>query len=498
MPVPLRRDLAGQMLRSLGVVPMAIAGAAALAVSPALHPALTPGWKTVVAQAKLLNTESWIMGGSGIPIPPPSYLDGVSDLFIDPAAPWFPGQPLFPVDAMNGLFTPEGLYPNSGVKSLELDTSLAQGVSILRQTIANEVADGNNLVVLGASQSATISTMVMRDLLALPPDQQPTAEQLAFVLLGDPNNPNGGLFERMNVFTDGGYPTIPSLGITFNGATPAETPWHTAIYTGEYDGYADFPRYPINLLADLNAVLGIVYVHTTYPSMTPEQLAAAIELPVSDGYAGNTQYFMIPTETLPLLAPLQSIPVIGQPLYELLEPDLRILINLGYGSITNGWDDGPADVGTPYSLFPTDLDWGEVASALAAGAQQGFNNFVDDLAQLSTPSPAELAGGPTGDAVALSMPSLTDFVNALTSAASSAYAALLPTADLVNALLTTAPLYAANLFAQEVGSGDFLDAVGMPVAGLFGLGSIALGYEYIVVSQALSQITADFQGLFAA
>lgn len=484
--------------RSLGAVPAAIAAAATLGVLPALHPTSATGWTTVLAQTQLLDTESWIMGGSGIPIPPQSYLDGVSNLFIDPTAPWFDGQPVFPVDAMNGLFTPEGLYPNSGVKSLELDTSLAQGVSILHQTIDKEIAAGNDLVVLGASQSATISTMVMRDLLALPPDQQPTADQLAFVLLGDPNNPNGGLFERMNVFTDGGYPSIPSLGITFNGATPAETPWDTAIYTGEYDGYADFPRYPINLLADLNAVLGIVYVHTTYPTMTPEQLASAIELPVSEDYAGNTHYFMIPTETLPLLAPLQSIPVIGQPLYDLLEPDMRILVNLGYGSITNGWDAGPADIATPYSLFPTDLDWGEVLTALGNGAQEGIHNFINDLSNLSLPSVTDLLGTTAGDVAAFSLPSFTDIVNAFTSATSSAYAALLPTADLINALLTTAPAYAANLFAQEIGSGDIVDALGMPIAGLLGLGSIALGFEYIVINQALSEITADFQGLFSA
>ncbi|AEF34222.1 MULTISPECIES: hypothetical protein [Mycobacteriaceae] len=36
-------------------------------------------------------------------------------------------------------------------------------------------------------------------------------------------------------------------------------------------------------------------------------------------------------------------------------------------------------------------------------------------------------------------------------------------------MLTTAPAYAANLFAQELGSGDILNALGMPIAGLFGL-----------------------------
>jgi len=38
-------------------------------------------------------------------------------------------QPQFPVDATNPLYTPEGLYPNSGVNSLELDTSLTAACS---------------------------------------------------------------------------------------------------------------------------------------------------------------------------------------------------------------------------------------------------------------------------------------------------------------------------------------------------------------------------------
>ena len=47
---------------------------------------------------------------------------------------------------------------------------------------------------------------------------------------------------------------------------------------------------------------------------------------------------MIPNDNLPLLEPLLLIPGIGQPLYDLLEPDTRILVNLGYGSITEGWN----------------------------------------------------------------------------------------------------------------------------------------------------------------
>ncbi|MEB3050979.1 PE-PPE domain-containing protein [Mycolicibacter sp. MYC123] len=489
--------MTGRIVHSLGIMPLAITSAAALGVVPATNPAVPTGAKTVLTQVNLLDTEAWIMGGSGLPIPPPSYIDALFSRYIDPTTPFFPDQPRYPVDATNGLFTPEGLYPNSGVKSLELDPSLAQGVSILHDTISKQVAAGNDLVVLGYSQSSTISTMVMRDLMALPADQRPTADQLSFVLLGAPNNPNGGLFERFNVLDDGSYPTIPSLGITFNGAIPDDTPWSTSVYTLEYDGYADFPKYPINFLSDLNAVLGIIYEHTIYPTLTPEQLATAIEMPMSEGYDGNAHYFMIPSEILPLLMPLQSIPVIGQPLYDLLEPDMRILVNLGYGSITDGWAAGPADVATPFEAFPTDLNWGEVFTALGAGAQQGVSDFIDDLSHLSLPSAADLLSG-TGDVAAMSMPSLTDIVNAFTSITSTAYAALLPTADILNAMLTTAPAYAAGVFAQELAQGDILNAIGLPLAGVVGLGTLAAGFEFLALNGAVADITATIQDLFQA
>ncbi len=63
----------------------------------------------------------------------------------------------------------------------------------------------------------------------------------------------------------------------------------TAIYTLEYDGFADFPQYPLNLLADLNAVAGIVYVHPTYFSLPLSQVNNAIELATSPGYAPTRQ-----------------------------------------------------------------------------------------------------------------------------------------------------------------------------------------------------------------
>lgn len=479
-------------LRSLGAVPLAVVGIAALGVAPVVAPELTTAAKTVVAQANLLDTESWIMGGSGLPIPPPAYLDALTERFLDPSPLKFADQPTFPVDATNALFTPEGLYPLTGVKTLPLDTSVAQGVTILDDKINEQIAAGNSLVVLGYSQSATISSLEMKNLLALPADQQPTADDLSFVLLGDPSNPNGGLLSRFDLQSvNPNMPelTLPSLGVTFSGATPADTPWDTAVYTQEYDGFADFPRYPLNLLADLNAFLGIMYVHGTYPTLTDAQLATAIELPVSDDYTGNTQYFMIPTEDLPLLDPLRGSSF-GNAIADLLQPDLRVLVNLGYGDIDHGWDQGPADVATPFGLFP-DVNLTDVFTALANGAEQGWTAFMGDLQNLSSST-----GDVVTETAAMTMPSLTDVVNAFSSAASTLYSTLLPTADILNALLTTLPTYNVSMFTNLLSSDGLLDALGMPLAADTGLVTMAVGFEFEVLTNAFSAIEADFAGLF--
>lgn len=489
-----------RFIASLAVltVPLVICGGITRGAASAIGPAAATGPKVVSVDARLLDTESWIMGPSGYPIPPLADLLEVSRRYVDPASPLFPGQPLFPVDVMNPLFTPEGLYPITGIKNLELNPSVDQGVSILNSTIADQTADGNDLVVVGYSQSATISSLEMRDLLALPKAEQPTADQLSFVLLGNPSNPDGGLLAR---FGDPSLPplSIPSIGMTFSGAAPSDTPWDTAIYTIEYDGFADFPRYPINLLADLNAFLGIMYQHGEYPYLTDARLATAIELPVSDHYAGHTQYFMIPTENLPLLEPLRAIPVVGNPLADLLEPDLRVLVNLGYGSITDGWDNGPADLSTPFGLFPTDINPADVLTALIAGAQRGVHDAVQDL---SSPSLLDLSDPDSPNLLSVldtttdsAPPTITGIVNALSGALAQGYATLLPTADIVNFLLTTLPAYNVSLFAQELAAGDLVDAIGMPIAADVGLVTMSVGFELRVISGAVTSIIETLQNV---
>ena len=69
-------------------------------------------------------------------------------------------------------------------------------------------------------------------------------------------------------------------------ATPADTPYTTDIYTIEYSGASDFPQYPTNLLADLNASDGYFDLHPYllpgWPAyFTPAELAGAVREPTS-------------------------------------------------------------------------------------------------------------------------------------------------------------------------------------------------------------------------
>lgn len=307
-----------------------------------------------------------IMGGTGIPDPSSSYVQDVNDLYLncDP-----------PTCTPQALATPEQFFPVVGFKTF--DASVDKGLGNLDDAITGQLDEGNDVTVLGYSQSATVSSLEMRDIADGSAGAQPDADQLSFDLLGDPNNPNGGVLERFDILP-GEHLTVPGLGVTFSGATPV-TEYPTDIYSGEYDPIGDFPRYPVDLVSDINALFGFVFVHTQYLSYTSEQLTNDMKVPTSDGYDGATTYYVIPTDDLPLLDPLRSIPVVGPVVADLLQPDLKVLVNLGYGDPDYGWVNEDADVATPVGLFPSLSDLQQAPELLVAGAGQGIQDAISDL-----------------------------------------------------------------------------------------------------------------------
>jgi PE-PPE domain-containing protein len=140
----------------------------------------------------------------------------------------------------------------------------------------------------------------------------------------------------------------------------------------------------LNLVADANAVAGFLYGPHDYVDYSYETLAAK-QLPTSPGYTGNTTYSMVPTQNLPLLDPLLdpvrrglplSAPSAPQPygdaLADLLQPDLRVLVDMGYGS------DEYANIPTHASLieFP---NWPVIGIDLGHGTIQGCEAALVDL-----------------------------------------------------------------------------------------------------------------------
>ena len=257
---------------------------------------------------------------------------------------------------------------------------------------------GNHVVVFGYSESTSIATQEMINEAALPAYQQFDPADLQFILVEDLNNPDGGFLER-----------LPFLAGTAFPATPADSPYDTAIYTVEYSGSSDFPEYPSDLLADENAAAGFVDLHPLllpgWPtSFDPSSLAGAVLEPTSSGYDGNTDYFMIPTQDLPLLDLTRDLG--GNAVADLIQPDMRVIIDLGYN-----WTGG-ADVVTPADFGSPPVDTTAVDAYLAAGADQGIIAALVDLGILPqsdlpdlypyVPDVAGLdAGALTNDAAAL-------------------------------------------------------------------------------------------------
>jgi hypothetical protein len=320
-----------------------------------------------------------IMGGTSVPTPDNTYVEIVMNNYLIPHA----GQNVEPVKVttpqegwpLTGILRLSGLavgsqsvwgpggagWPDepwwklSGLFDLTYEQSIQQGVADLESAMADSGND--HLVIYGYSQAAMIAIREKQRLAERYPTGTP-APDIDFVLSGDLNLPNGGILAR--------FPSlyVPILAIWFNGPEPTDTQFDTVVITRQYDGLADFPLYPLNFIADLNAVLGVFYVHlndldvslATDPSTSP---------PIVTQH-GDTTYYFFETQDLPLFAPLRSLGV-PEPLIDVVEPVFRWAVELGYDrSISPGQP-------TPARLIPRH-DPTAVVADLVDAIGEGIDN----------------------------------------------------------------------------------------------------------------------------
>jgi len=311
-----------------------------------------------------------------VPVTAPMELWPVTGLFrvlllaVGPQEMWGPGGPGWP---------DEPLWKLSGLFDLTADDTLQAGVDDLEAAIA---ANGNDkLVIYGNSQGAGIANVVKRTLAEKYPTGTEGAPDIEFVLGGDPNLPNGGLLARF----PGLY--IPILNMTFNGPAATDTQFNTVEINRQYDGFSDFPLYPLNFVADLNAVLGIVYVHAygldvSLPAEHPT------ESPAYQYKHGDTDYYFFENQDLPLFGPLRTLGV-PESVIDVVEPFFRVIVEQGYDRSIPAWEP------TPARLIP-EFNPAEVAGEFVDAIGEGIDNA---RALVTTPVSLKVPAASTNTAV---------------------------------------------------------------------------------------------------
>ncbi len=186
------------------------------------------------------------------------------------------------------------------------DKALLDGVE---QALPMVPTDGK-VVIIGESMGSMVAARLAAELAANSPD--PSKDDVSVVLIAPPE---AGIAEY---FKEGTY--IPILNYRISRVP--ESPYPTTIVIGEYDGWADPPDRPWNLVSSANAVLGMAYVHGP-PSFTADVTDLT---PTVDG---NVKTYLVPTENLPLTQVFRDV---GLPdaLVDKADQVLRPIVDAGY------------------------------------------------------------------------------------------------------------------------------------------------------------------------
>ena len=275
-----------------------------------------------------------------------------------------PGSPA-KVDYPASFFPVSSGYLNDPT----FDASVGEGLAHLE---GSDVKTGD--VIFGFSQGAVVASEYK--------GKYP-GKDVTYVLVENPDRPNGGVLERFEGLS------IPLLGVSFNGATPNTGPTgaKTVDISRQYDGWSDFPAYPLNFLADANAIAGIYYLHGKTQSadeVSGDELAplkAQAELLghntiyYQNDTATNTEYYLIPTDRLPLLMPFEGI--VPDPILDAADAPLRAIVELGYDRSDYG---KPTTAGIAPAVNPL-----TVATQLTDATVQGVNTGLTESG-VSTPN----------------------------------------------------------------------------------------------------------------
>jgi pimeloyl-ACP methyl ester carboxylesterase len=194
--------------------------------------------------------------------------------------------------------------------ALDADDALLDGVE-RAETAVREI-DGQ-VVVIGESMGSMVASRLAAELAARP--DPPSTNDIRFVLIASPEE---GIAEY---FKEGTY--IPLLNYRISRVP--ESPYPTTIVIGEYDGWADPPDRPWNVVSLANAVLGMAYVHgPTIAAADPVDVP-----PENTTVEGMVTTHLVPTKNLPLTQLFRDLGIPNN-VVDQADQVLRPIVDAGY------------------------------------------------------------------------------------------------------------------------------------------------------------------------
>lgn len=259
-----------------------------------------------------------------------------------PGIPWYDytmraGNEYYPNAKRDLIDYPAGA-PFSWMPSFFLPPGPRDNVTI--GEAANQATNSLGKAIAGGSNERAVAVGLSQGTLALDQEQvrlandphAPSPDKLAFTTIGDPTGHHGfGQSFLAGIFKPGDY--IPLIDYTMPERVDSQYDSNRVVAT--YDGLADFPDRPDNVLAVLNATMASTIVHTsaafTGPGDVPPQ---NIKTEVNSKGATNTTY-LIPVNHLPLTLPLRYLGFTG---VDALDAILQPIVDSGYSRYDNPLD----------------------------------------------------------------------------------------------------------------------------------------------------------------
>ncbi len=202
-------------------------------------------------------------------------------------------------DDLINVTYPAQLWP--ATDGLQLGASVDIGTTNLLAAINATATTGTTVAVWGISQGALVLDAAQREL-AAHPATAPAASSLVFIRVADPANPGNGM---LSYVPDNILSTI--LDYPTSARSAPESQYNTIIITNEYDGFADWPDRPWNLVADLNALVGLYYRHgqtaiANLADAPPQNITAT-----TNSLGATTTTYLVPSPVIPLTQALRDL-----------------------------------------------------------------------------------------------------------------------------------------------------------------------------------------------